>query len=70
VQADRAFEHDARLNELLARRAELKVALDLDKGDAQAAQVRLPLSRFPASSSSGESKRQTATSLRRWSISA
>ena len=38
AQANRAFEHDARLKELLARQAELNAALDLDKSDAQAAE--------------------------------
>ncbi len=36
VQANRPFEHDARLKELLARQAELNSALDLDKSDTQA----------------------------------
>jgi hypothetical protein len=33
VQADRPFEHETRLNELLVRQAELTSLLDLDKGD-------------------------------------
>ena len=37
AQADRPFEHEARLTELLARQAELNTALDLDKDDHQAA---------------------------------
>ena len=38
AQANRPFEHDARLKELLARQSELNAALDLDKSDAQAAE--------------------------------
>lgn len=37
AQANRPFEHDARLKELLARQAELNAALDLDKNDLQIA---------------------------------
>ena len=37
AQAGRPFEHEARLKELLARQAELNAALDLDKGERQAA---------------------------------
>jgi len=36
-QADRPFEHDERLKQLLARQAELNSLLDLDKGDQQGA---------------------------------
>jgi N12 class adenine-specific DNA methylase len=36
-QADRPFEHEERLKQLLARQAELNSALDLDKGDQQGA---------------------------------
>ena len=39
AQAGRPFEHEARLTELLARQAELNAALDLEKGDQQAAAV-------------------------------
>ena len=35
VQADRPFEHEKRLKQLLARQAELNSLLDLDKGDQQ-----------------------------------
>ena len=38
AQANRPFEHEARLKELLARQAQLNAALDLDKSDAQAAE--------------------------------
>jgi N12 class adenine-specific DNA methylase len=38
AQANRPFEHDTRLKELLARQAQLNAALDLDKSDAQAAE--------------------------------
>jgi len=38
AQAQRPFEHEARLKELLARQAQLNAALDLDKSDAQAAE--------------------------------
>jgi hypothetical protein len=38
AQANRPFEHDARLKELLARQAQLNAALDLDKSEAQAAE--------------------------------
>jgi hypothetical protein len=33
AEANRSFEHEARLKSLLARQAELNAALDLDKGD-------------------------------------
>jgi hypothetical protein len=36
-QADRPFEHEERLKELLGRQAELNALLDLDKGDQQGA---------------------------------
>ncbi|MBS1854936.1 MAG: DEAD/DEAH box helicase family protein [Acidobacteria bacterium] len=36
-QADRPFEHEDRLKQLLARQAELNAQLDLDKGDQQGA---------------------------------
>jgi hypothetical protein len=35
IQADRPFEHEERLKQLLARQAELIALLDLDKGDQQ-----------------------------------
>ena len=38
TQANRPFEHEARLKELLASQAQLNAALDLDKNDAQAAE--------------------------------
>ena len=38
AQANRPFEQDARLKELLARQAQLNAALDLDKSDTQAAE--------------------------------
>jgi hypothetical protein len=37
VQAERPFEHEERLKQLLTRQAELNSALDLDKGDQQGA---------------------------------
>src|SRR5437868_1828349 len=37
AQADKPFEHDAKLKELIARQQELNKALDLDKSDKQAA---------------------------------
>ena len=37
VQADRPFEHEDRLKQLLARQSELNSLLDLDKGDQQGA---------------------------------
>jgi hypothetical protein len=36
AQANRPFEHEARLKDLLTRQAQLNAALDLDKSDAQA----------------------------------
>jgi hypothetical protein len=39
AQAQRPFDHEARLKELLARQAQLTVALDRDKSDAQAEQA-------------------------------
>ena len=37
AQADRPFEHEERLKQLLARQSELNSLLDLDKGDQQGA---------------------------------
>ena len=37
AQADRPFEHEARLKELLVRQAQLNAVLDLDKGEKQVA---------------------------------
>jgi hypothetical protein len=42
AQANRPFEHEARLKELLVRQAQLNAALDLDKSDAQAAEPVAP----------------------------
>jgi hypothetical protein len=39
AQAKRLFEHEARLEELLARQGQLNAALDLEKSDAQAAEA-------------------------------
>ena len=39
AQAQRPFEHEARLKELLTRQAQLNAALGLDKSDAQAAET-------------------------------
>ncbi len=39
AQAQRPFEHEARLKELLARQDQLNSSLDLDKNDAQAAEA-------------------------------
>jgi hypothetical protein len=41
-QAGKAFEHEARLKELLGRQAELNAALDLDKGERQVAPEARP----------------------------
>src|SRR5205807_8128780 len=38
AQADRPFEHEERLKQLLARQSELNSFLDLDKGDQQGAE--------------------------------
>jgi hypothetical protein len=38
AQANRPFEHEGHLKELLTRQAQLNAALDLDKNDAQAAE--------------------------------
>jgi len=43
AQAQRPFEHEARLKELLARQAQLNAALDIDKSDAQAAEAAVDL---------------------------
>lgn len=57
AQANRPFEHEVRLKELLAHQAQLNAALDLDKSDAQAAEpaaeppleaAAVPLSRGPS----------------------
>ena len=37
AQADKSFNHEARMKELLVRQAQLNTALDLDKGDNQVA---------------------------------
>jgi hypothetical protein len=39
-QAEKAFEHEQKLRELLARQATLNAALDLDKNDVQAVAER------------------------------
>jgi hypothetical protein len=41
-QADRPYEHEARMKELLVRQAELNAALDLDKGERQIAPEDAP----------------------------
>ena len=38
AQADRPFEHEARLKELLVRQAQVNAILDLDKGERQVAE--------------------------------
>jgi hypothetical protein len=38
AQANRPFEHESRLKDLLAQQAQLNAALDLDKGERQAAE--------------------------------
>ncbi len=48
TQANRPFEYDARLKELLARQAQLNAALDLDKSDAQVAEPVVEPDRTPA----------------------
>jgi hypothetical protein len=48
AQANRPFEHDARLKELLASQAKLNAALDLDKSDAQAAELVQDVPEFPS----------------------
>jgi hypothetical protein len=56
AQANRPFEHETRLKELLVRQGQLNAALDLDKSDAQAAEpavepqlgaASVPLSKEP-----------------------
>ena len=42
-QADRPFEHEERLKELLARQSEINSFLDVDKGDQQGADSALDL---------------------------
>ncbi len=37
AQADKPFDHEARMKELLLRQAELNAALDLDKNETQVA---------------------------------
>jgi hypothetical protein len=39
TEANRPYEHGARLKEVLARQARLNAALDLDQSDAQAAEA-------------------------------
>jgi hypothetical protein len=57
AQANRPFEHESRLKDLLAQQAQLNAALDLDKGERQAAEpadsepeiaVQIPASALPA----------------------
>jgi hypothetical protein len=57
AQANRPFEHESRLKDLLARQAQLNAALDLDKGERQAAEpadneaetpVQIPPAGLPA----------------------
>jgi hypothetical protein len=55
AQAGRPFEHDAQFKELLARQAQLNVALDLDKSDAQAVEPIDSNAAPAATSSRGES---------------
>ncbi len=43
AQADRPFEHEARLKQLLARQSEINSLLDLDKGDQQGADSGIDL---------------------------
>jgi hypothetical protein len=47
LQADRPFEHEERLKQLLARQSELNSLLDLDKGDQQAADSAADLKEDP-----------------------
>jgi hypothetical protein len=51
AQANRPFEHELRLKELLARQAHLNAALDLDKSDARSRKrppnLTLTLRRYP-----------------------
>jgi hypothetical protein len=42
AQANRPFEHEARLKELLVRQGQLNAALDLDKSDAQTVEPAIP----------------------------
>jgi hypothetical protein len=42
AQANRPFEHEAHLKELLVRQAQLNATLDLDKSDTQAAELIEP----------------------------
>ena len=56
AQAQRPFEHEARLKEMLARQAQLNAALDLDKSDArprkQPPKLTLRLRRLPCRAAS------------------
>ncbi|MGD0966179.1 MAG: hypothetical protein ABSA57_20055 [Candidatus Acidiferrales bacterium] len=62
AQADKPFDHDARMKDLLLRQAQLNAALDLDKGERQAAEMandeletpaQLPATGLPAPSPMG-----------------
>jgi hypothetical protein len=46
AQADRPFEHEERLRQLLARQSELNSQLDLDKGEQQGADSASELERI------------------------
>ena len=52
-QADRPFEHEERLKQLLARQSELNSLLDLDKGDQQGADSAPELKDEPDSGAGG-----------------
>jgi len=56
-QRGKSFEHESRLKELLARQAALNAALDLDKGERQAA----PPTGFPRASAPGNTSLTCST---------
>lgn len=70
TQADRAFEHETRLKELLGRQMELNAALDLDKGETQAAEpadntAEPPTQNLDGQSTTAEARRAPTPAMNR-----
>ncbi len=63
-QAGKAFEHEARLKELLGRQAELNAALDLDKGERQIAPEDGPEGGSEADADTGGDERAAGVDTR------
>lgn len=63
-QADRPFEHEARLKQLLARQSEINSLLDLDKGDQQGADSGLDAKDDDLKSRRSEIRKMAETYMR------